>query len=229
MTTFVLNTPIDLTANASVYTGNIGEVMREYDIEISVSQEDLFATRTYQDSGDAVLLDITSAHELKGYNASLTANDLVNGTGILSGTSRTVGDRLVEILAIKLFGNARARAALANETAIAATSVIVNSALVAEAHHIFNEYAALDRTDNENNVDGPKTFNFQGDQFQFHIRLSSTVSGTDASNEAGTQEPAYLVPGSAVGTLNDVAATSFNTSTRELTHCPITLRVNVTA
>jgi hypothetical protein len=227
-TTFVCKTPIAITADASIFTGDIIAAPVEYSISLNYPINTFFSESTYQDNVNGVNVSLNSTVNLSDESASLSATSGVNGNGILSGTTRDVGQRLVEVLAIKLFGNARARAALANETTIESTVVSVGSALQADKLDIFNEYAALDRTDNENNVDGPKPFNFLvGDSFEFRLLLSSTASGTDGAPSAN-----YLTPGAAVGSYSvngtPTQATSFNTSTGVLTDCPISLTVTLT-
>jgi hypothetical protein len=93
-------------------------------------------------------------------------------TGIL-GTGTTIGTRVLEILALKIFGHARARAAIANDSDIVAgiASDLANhvqNVVTAHRNDIFNQYVQQDLAElNANDVDAPVSFNFQQDTLVF--------------------------------------------------------------
>ena len=94
-----------------------------------------------------------------------------NDNGIETYTS--FNTRILEILALKIFGHARARAAISNDTelTIGIQSNLQNhiiSVLNTHGQDIFNQYVNQDLPElNQNDINQPVNFNFQNDVFSF--------------------------------------------------------------
>jgi hypothetical protein len=118
-----------------------------------------------------------------------------NAYGTLdTGSDKLLGLRFLEVVATKIFGHARARAAIENDQEFyknTAGSLIkqisdgVQSGFNSKKSDIFNMYVSYDRIeDNKNDdVNAPSNFNFQHTSWEFPICLKSTLVGSGDMTE----------------------------------------------
>lgn len=160
---------------------------------------DLFSVRTYiQDANDASLADIdliVNSEAVHARFASLStdmraARAEISGVG-LNATRSTFGGRLLEIVALKLFGHARARAAIRNDGDFDGQPLHVriadsmNSAFQVDKARVFSQYVGLiaDRMFNDyNDVDVRQEFNFDGVAMQMPMMLRGAVEDSDSTH-----------------------------------------------
>ena len=167
--------------DADLYAENgavVNDQEFDYILDLTGVLNDMFNTKTYQQNGaNADLYDVNLTINTD-YVVNMAANTgMANSasnlaTGILSG-SATIGTRVLEILALKIFGHARARAAIANDNAIVAglandLANHVQNVVTAHRNDIFNQYVQQDLAElNANDVNVPVSFNFQNDTLVF--------------------------------------------------------------
>jgi hypothetical protein len=140
-------------------------------------------------------------HTANAVAISSTRTDVVttyaNIYGTLSPGENRLGLRFLEVVATKVFGHAKARAAIANDTDFyrplsSAGSMIeqiaygMDNAVINFRNTIFNMYVAYDRIqlNNENDVDQVVNFNFENTIFEFPIKFRSFIQddGSDNAN-----------------------------------------------
>ena len=111
--------------------------------------------------------------------------------------NKLAGLRFLEIVATKVFGHAKARAAIANDTEYYANggliAQIANGITNAVAHKttdIFNEYVKQDRvqdnvnTGNSADANEPSEFNFASTTWEFPIYFNTVISATGTASMA---------------------------------------------
>lgn len=187
---FVSNTSTDASAHYVI------------DVDMGNSLNGLFSTRTYQQNeGDE-----------NDYNTVLSVNhtELFSRLNnphsmILKGnsTTRALGatirgeetnhqpyyTRLLEIMALNIFGHARARAAIANDTEFKTKALNINTHLSTEfntneilRNEFFEQYVQLDRQElNANDVNVVVDFNLADSQISFLAFLGGTVLDTNTN------------------------------------------------
>ena len=189
---YYFNDPSDwfsINRNADLYAQN-GALpnLNEFDyiLDISGVLNDMFNTKTYQQNSEDANLYNVSLVVNADYVVNMTANtNMVNSasnlaTGIV-GSNTTVGTRVLEILALKIFGHARARAAIANDSDIVAgiASDLANhvqNVVSAHRNDIFNQYVQQDLAElSANDVNEPVSFNFQNDTLIFPGYVSGSL------------------------------------------------------
>lgn len=226
---FFINEPFTVSQNTDVYakSANADETTYDYVLSINVngvwnSMNDLFGNRVFiqsspnENTADEnnvnIMLDanVTALNSLLYSNGVVgisssktsiaTTNAAVYGT-LLSG-NHLLGLRFLEIVATKVFGHAKARAAIDNDTqfyapASTTSSIInqivngINNAVANKKADIFNMYVAFDRIQNNVNTNtnadvyANQNFNFDGTQWQFPIYFLSTVTDTTADSNLG--------------------------------------------
>jgi hypothetical protein len=172
------------------------------------SMNELFSTRLFQQSnaGEYSIgenkYDVNIQLNASKLESLLYSNDCVminsiqtsvvnnNAFGTLDTSSdKLLGLRFLEVVATKIFGHARARAAIENDQEFyknTAGSLIkqisdgVQSGFNSKKNDIFNMYVSFDRIeDNKNDdVNAPCNFNFQHTSWEFPICLKSTLVGS---------------------------------------------------
>jgi hypothetical protein len=167
----------------------------DYDIQVNLTQAELFEIANYrQVSGSnneyTVVLNVNN----DSTNTQLDTTGIAPNTGrrfLGFETSDTAGARLVEILAMKLFGHAKARAAIENDTEVAANQTLIAQGLfnsfTTDRNDIFGQYVNLDlverdanNTNGYNDVDGTRNFNFSGVAFEVPLRVLGAVDAASA-------------------------------------------------
>jgi hypothetical protein len=171
----------------------------DYDIQVNLTQAELFEVATYRQPANEPN-NFTTTLTVGVNNVDSQLNDTAmspNGTtpcvgrGIVA--SDSAGARLLEVLAIKIFGHAKARAAIENDTVITARQSEIASKLAVsfntDRNLIFNQYVNLDRVElnahnvnDYNDVDADRTYNFSGLSFEVPLRVVGSVD-TGASGE----------------------------------------------
>jgi hypothetical protein len=95
-----------------------------------------------------------------------------------------LGDRLLEIIALKIFGNAEARAAIVNDTEFTSDSelnTIISSftnSLSTDQNFIFSQYVALGRISNTANELVSQNFNFDNMNIALPMYLQGSIPNT---------------------------------------------------
>ena len=180
--TYFLNDVFAVEQDTALYAQNgVAPNLNEYDyiVTLPCNLRDMFSAMTYQqNSQDANLFNVDLTINDSALNSTIAASNMVQqasnlATGIVATNTVGFDTRVLEILALKIFGHARARAAIANDTTITAT---LNSDLSNHVHNvvsthkddIFCQYVQQDNPDlNANDVNAPVDFNFASDYIAF--------------------------------------------------------------
>jgi hypothetical protein len=214
---FFINEQIPVSQNASLYAQTLPSAGNAYEYIMSVniasatwsSMNELFNDRVYvQNASDmntanvALTANFTSLNSLLGSAHILMTSEKADITtktayGTLLGTEQPLGLRFLEIVATKVFGHAKARAAIANDSEFylgydVSGSLIkqladgITGAVQNKKSDVFNAYVAYDRIESNPKVDVGEnaTFNFDNTNWEFPIYFRSTISdvaGADAS------------------------------------------------
>lgn len=199
-----LNTWVDFNVSTlQIFNESANLKSYEYVIELASDvAHSFFQTARYQqtternDSYNVDYITLGAAAEI-GENMSSLTNTTTYGEAAMgiASASLPVGDRIVEILALKLFGNARAKAAISNDSAIASTvwRGPLETVFNADRNLIFEQYVGLDRIQNPannqsgyNDTNGWANFNFGGITFEIpvHLTLGSVTADGNDNNEA---------------------------------------------
>jgi hypothetical protein len=129
--------------------------------------------------GVSNLLQSTNAVEIYSQNMGVT-NSRAYST-LYVGKS-LLGHRFLEILATKIFGHSKARAAIANDSAFyqnSADSIIqqiahgINNSIQIKQNDIFNSYVETGRLNNDGNR--YQTFNFDNSTWEFPMVLTANL------------------------------------------------------
>jgi alpha-tubulin suppressor-like RCC1 family protein len=226
---FFINHPIILQKDTTLFVSNqlpynIGNY--DYVISINVGYEpnSLFDMKTYKQSSNISntsgenLVDIELVVNKSFINDKLTSSfaQIYKGrtecieSGLVA-TEQKFGLRLLEIMAIKIFGHAKARAAIENDSEFyygdnISNSVInqlitgMNMYINMEGNSIFNSYVQTDKIETDavsnntyNDVDVTYIFNFKDTNWIFPAYLNGSLFGT------GTGDLNLLNNGPSVG------------------------------
>lgn len=213
---FFVNEAIVITQDTAVYgeTPVVDDTEYDYILDIDITSttlNDLFATRVFvqnsseQNNAGENIFDVTLALNnsyveslLGGNNVDLSSakTDVTNKAAystIDSSVSQKMGLRLLEVMATKIFGHARARAAISNDTAFyllkTAVSEALHDAVSNKRNDIFNQYVQYDRIEQNpsNDVTVNGVFNFQDTTLHIPMFLngemiSSLSAPTDLLN-----------------------------------------------
>jgi len=237
---FFINEFIDVTQGATIYSKEPSDTANqaEYDYIFNVnvaSSASLFNVATYvQNSDNANLYDATLTSNasllMSVLNASATSVGQSRGENTtFDGDDKTVGLRFLELVAVKVFGHAKARAAIANDNDFT-TDTLATSGVMSQittgimskvnqelANKVFEVYAGLDKieTANQDDITAPINFNLSGSTWEFPIHFTSSLTAA-----AGGTLTAVLNNGPADG--NGVVLSS-----GVMTDVPILLRLVV--
>ena len=180
---FFFNEAFTIAANANLFAQNVTPVNQnayDYIFTFAGDLNDFFSTRTYQqNAADINEVNIVLNLNTTFFNGASTAYNDTNAisTSGCSTTGFTVSTdfntRVLEVLAMKIFGHGRARAAIANDTTIVAPIQYnlanhIQNVLNTHKHDIFNQYVQTDNPKiNANDVNTTVDFNFAGDVLSF--------------------------------------------------------------
>lgn len=193
----LLSNNLTINQDTSVYSyynsENSGyDYILEYNIRSFINDNPdittLFTTATYQQSNDINNVNINLIINPNIINSHINASVVTIQPGDTRNTSgfslqrESLGDRLVEIVAHKIFGHAQARAAINNDTEFYQYDDNIWSHLCTTlanndfAHNLFNQYVSLDRITNENDdINYPVNFNFNGLSLDFPLYLTGSL------------------------------------------------------
>lgn len=197
------NSTLDIEQNTNVYSYYNYEGVYDYLLEIDTSLitnssdiTDIFTTARYQQNSndkDNVIVELNidrnKVDSIKNKNV-VSIIGASSSIQTFSSGAKSLGDRLVEIVAHKIFGHAKARAAIKNDTEFYQFDSNVWNHLCDTVNsnefenNLFNQYVVLDRI-NGNDVDVNVPFDFSGLTLDFplflkgNLNLDSSLSGPD--------------------------------------------------
>ena len=181
--------------------------MYDYIIEVNAtpnsntSLNDIFNQRDFvlNNNNYVINLNINSSRLNELFYSSNTINISSNMNTVVSSivyntldksNEKLLGLRFLEIIATKIFGHAKARAAIRNDSKFyekSATSLVqqvidgVNTSIVTKKMDIFNTYINQNRYNgNINNIPTPVNFNFDNTNWEFPIHFSFGFNDTNA-------------------------------------------------
>jgi len=215
---FFVNMPFAISQNGEYYsqTNTVSENSYDYILDIdmlssSLAINDLFDKRSFvQNSNNDNMVNIELEANLNTLNNMLykfssidirSLNNDVSGKNAYltfeKGENKLLGFRLLEIVATKIFGHAKARSAISNDSEYylpysTETSLIkqivsgINNGIVERKTDLFNQYVAYDRiqdnvdtnnASNEFNADSEATklFNFADTEWEFPMNFTTSI------------------------------------------------------
>jgi hypothetical protein len=219
---FTLRTPLGVNTNLSVYEQAYQFQNTNYVVFINVgNMANLFTNASYQDFLNQVNVNITvnqawafenvfntgaSVLYRGGTGASENANGVeklmynnASGQNAVISTNRSLGFRLLEIAAVNIFNNAKARAAIANDTDFINGTVIDRSSSVpnswiynslsnqlatafnTDKFNIFNQYVNTSRYNTSVDSNQFVNFNFKNSNVQVLLTFNTNTVGTEGS------------------------------------------------
>ena len=189
----------------------------DYIVTVNVQLGSLFSDATYQQNGDDMnAVDITLTLDQGIYNDGYLVTKIETSTREACTLGLQASDsfdtRILEILAGKIFGHARARAAIANDTDIVADVqdnlfAFFNNVVQTHAHDIYNQYVMQDLANlSANDVDGPQTFDFTNDVIDF----PAWINGTLLDNGSGISLSESLLNGPKFGNSSQLVDGQYN-------------------
>jgi hypothetical protein len=220
---FFINDVITVTQGTSLYSNN-GESSAntsEYDYVFNVAvanSTSVFSAATWiQNSLDAnsynATLTVDSAALLSHLNTDVTSVAAGRGNNsTFDGSTQTVGLRFLELAAVKIFGHAKARAAISNDTDFTSSdsgkimdqiATGVDTKVTSSiANKLFETYVSKDLI-NTNDVTSSQTFNLSGTIWEFPIHFTSSLTATTLTDglNNGPDDNGVLL---ANGAMNDV-------------------------
>ena len=194
----------------------------DYDYIISLdvnTLSTLFTNKSYkQNESDINEVDITLTLDQNEFNSAFNYTSMIsptagNGTRSLIGGKEVVtgvDTRVLEILALKIFGHAKARAAIANDTQIinllqSEMFNHFNGVVQNHKHDIFNQYVNYDLSAlNTNDVTGYGEFDLTNDIISFPACLRGHLyNNAGDATTGGASISAFLNNGPTTGANND--------------------------
>ena len=208
MTTYFVQTPANFNCNTSVATGtNDTNISNFFELVINTSTAALFNNFSYRQNAAATnLTNVTMTYNANFFsNASVSniyVNSYINGpygqnVNLFSGRAGTtnVGQTLLEIVALSIFGHPNAQAAIDNDSTFATNSAVtgVNTTLGTglisamqnalnsgvDANNIFNQYTLTNYyiagSNNNGDVNAAVNFNFTGLSLKVPIQFGGKV------------------------------------------------------
>lgn len=217
---FFINNPFIISQNAQIYSETLTSTTSNYDYILSINIREgpfttpnsLFNTRTYQqnvgnqNNPGENLVDINLAintdmlnlilYSVNSVNISSTMNNVIQQPAyntLITSSDQLLGLRFLEISATKIFGHAKARAAIANDTdfylpysssgsLIQQISDGINNSIVNKKLDIFNYYVTYDRIELNPNNDAisPINFNFDNTNWEFPIYYTTVIGNNNS-------------------------------------------------
>lgn len=195
---YFYNEVFGITSDTQLYAQNgpsYNDQLYDYIITINGSLNNLFSKKSYQqDPQDINKVIINFEINNNTYNNHYLVTNITSTTNAL--TNGVIAEdydfdtRILEILALKIFGHARARAALSNDTDIIRDLQNefynhINNVVQNHKYDIFNQYVELDNPQmRRNDVNRPANFNFTNGKFAFPGYISgSLVDKYNLSND----------------------------------------------
>lgn len=216
--TFSIYTPIGSNQQVNIYQEQYQAIPSNYVIFLNIINYNfLFNTKSYIDNTDTVSYNVTvNTIYLQGILNSPNSSVILRGTeglndnvsglenvlfssNVYSCTTQNLGFRLLEIASLNIFNNARARAAVANDTDFIYGKGInyysgqgetggnsnlytslanqINYAFNVEAHNIFNQYVNTWRYNASVDVNKYQNYNFDNTNFQILMTYQVNTYG----------------------------------------------------
>jgi hypothetical protein len=187
---YFYNEVFGITTETQLYAKNgpiYNNQLFDYIITINGSLNNLFSKKTYQqDPQDVNKVIINFEINSNTYNnhylttniISTPTNSLINGVIV---DDIEFDTRILEILALKIFGHARARAALSNDMDIIHDLQNefynhINNVIQNHKYDIFNQYVQLDKRQLwQNDINRAVSFNFTNGTFAFPGYISGSL------------------------------------------------------
>lgn len=176
------------------------------DVDMGNSLNSLFSTRTYQQNESVendydTVLSVDHTYLFSKLNSPFSLISKGDSTTTAPGAT-ILGEeddhqpyyiRLLEIMALNIFGHAKARAAIANDTEFKTKALNVDDHLTSEfdtnetlRNEFFEQYIQLDRRElNDNDVNTVVNFNLADSQISFLAFLTGTVVDTNSNGIVG--------------------------------------------
>ena len=191
---FVVNEWVHLNQDAQI--ADVPQIITpNVDYQITLSSVDItnvFNLYFQQNGANEDLYDITSNSDMTSLTTLLSANNAwsaisVNGAvdiGLAAVAGDTAPHRILETVALRVFGHAAARAAITNDlefpVSVGNLASPFTNALMNKRNELFNQYVALGRITNANDVNVPH----QMDLSNFNLSFLLEVDGRllDPSN-----------------------------------------------
>lgn len=206
---------IETSQYANLYEQNLVPFVETYyNLTVDVNFSNLFATKDFIQRSET---DPTNANQVNvrlSYNADyvnvllgvtdisstgsvgqLTAGALANGaTGKTNGSvngasssSHNIATRLLEVVAIHIFGHARARAAIRNDSEYSTSMAHIRNEVVAlltqdKANDFFNQYVNMNKIGAVADIPTDNAVAFNFDDIQLGYRVNFTLTNTLDSN-----------------------------------------------
>ena len=214
---YFFNEPLYFTKSIGVFSKHSIPDIGEYDyiIKLNMSLNDFFITRSYQQNqNDINNIDITFNVNQDNFNLAYN-NTLMdsNRDALIKGSEYVTScdTRILEIIALKIFGHAKARTAIKNDTSIISGIKhnlfnFFNNIVQNYKTNIFNQYVQYDLVDlNNNDINEPINFNFTNDVIDFpgyiHGSLldtnqlsSNLLNGPTSGNSSSLINGVYNIP-----------------------------------
>ena len=183
----------------------------DYIIMMNSNTLSLLSGTYVQNSNNVDDILITLALNKDCLNNADSVSDVAGLSHGVFSLNTTLGEELLEIMAIKIFGNTKTRAAIKNDTAFLSydlrnsLSDSINIAISADKHHIFNQYVLSNQYKNQdlNDVNnGPVPFNFTGLALNVPFYLKGTLNGSDNNIITAYNGPVNSIGASAAHIVN---------------------------
>jgi hypothetical protein len=217
---FTLRTPLGVNTNLSVYEQAYQFQNTNYVVFINVgNMANLFTNASYQDYLNQVNVNITvnqawafnnvfntgaSILYRGGNGASENTNGMerlffnsIGNVDTVTSSNKSLGFRLLEIAAVNIFNNAKARAAIANDTDFINGTVedrirpgqwLYNSlsnqlanSFATDKFNIFNQYVNTSRYNTSVDSNQYVNFNFKDSNVQVLLTFNTNTVGTEGS------------------------------------------------
>jgi hypothetical protein len=207
---------IETSQYANLYEQNLAPfVSTYYNLQVDVDLNVLFSTHNFQqtaetDPANADLVNVRlsmnrdKVNELLGLSdiaspgsvkplttgASGTSGGKNNGSidGALTSGTDNIATRLLEIVAIHIFGHGRARAAIRNDSEYATSMSHIRNQVALlftqdVANDFFNQYVNMNKIMNMNDVNENQPFNFDGIELGYRVNFVLTnILDSDGAN-----------------------------------------------
>jgi len=199
---------IETNQYANLYEQNlVAYIDTLYNLTVSVDLNSMFLTHNFQqtnpsDPSDANKVNVRLAMNADVVNTLLGVSDIAsagsvqilrhgvinpsatgktNGSidGALTSGTDNVATRLLEIVAIHIFGHGRARAAIRNDSEYATSMSHIRNQVVAlftqdKANDFFNQYVNMNKIADANDVNDNQPFNFDGVELGYRVNFTLT-------------------------------------------------------
>lgn len=236
--TFFIDEEIIINQNTIINAQiiNANESNYEYVLDINANMNNLFNSRTYiQNAANQQNIDLNISTNIDYMNSLLAGNvaiysaneSILNFISVYNGLPKgpeSVGQKLLEIVATKIFGNSNSIAGISNQLSFTSIDTNpnnntvgyrintgINNALVNLGNILFDQYIASDKYSNDiiartnNDTTTPYDFNFLSSVIDIPLRLTGEL---DINSNNGILNFAQAAYASAIMNGPDVGGSS---------------------